>query len=328
MNDSTREGLRGILGLSSHHVHRPATEHLSDPPTASSRAEIDSTLVVVTGGGDQGYIDWLRKGCNPPVMSPIAQVISISPDLAHEMLRYNTHNRNIKPHAVNRYTSDMKNGTWNFDGAPIRVGTDGTLLDGQNRLTAIINSGVTCQILVWYGINRNAQKTMDVGPTRTMGDTLSLEGVTHGSSVAAAARVILAMERDQSKWLSDATKNFTTDEILDAVNRYPDLVPLVARFRSGVRARPQNPRIVLAFQAMLMAKHPTEGAEFIEVFTTGIGAGAGDPAYVVREKLLSSVKYSPEATMAMLIKAYNAWAQGRTVKALRWGKAESFPVLL
>ena len=85
------------------------------------------------------------------------RVETITPQLAEIYLGKNTHNRNIRKPVVGKYANDMENGFWNFDGAPIRFADDGTLLDGQHRLHAIIKSNKAIDLLVVRGLKkRNA----------------------------------------------------------------------------------------------------------------------------------------------------------------------------
>ena len=82
-----------------------------------------------------------------PPLSPIAalpspgEVVMVTPELAAEWLTHNTHNRGLKPIAIKRFAEDMTTGDWQWNGESIRFAADGTLLDGQNRLHAIVDSG-------------------------------------------------------------------------------------------------------------------------------------------------------------------------------------------
>ena len=64
------------------------------------------------------------------------QLVEITPELAHEWLGFNTHNRNIRQRIVTAYAADMTGGDWQWNGESIKFAEDGTLLDGQHRLAA------------------------------------------------------------------------------------------------------------------------------------------------------------------------------------------------
>jgi len=70
----------------------------------------------------------------PPSTSVIIQ---IDPKTAEEILAdRNKGNRPPKPNKVQQFVADMENNRWGLTGDTIKFGTDGRLLDGQNRLSA------------------------------------------------------------------------------------------------------------------------------------------------------------------------------------------------
>jgi hypothetical protein len=70
-------------------------------------------------------------------------------------------------------------------GDTLKFGTNGDLLDGQNRLRACITSGIPMQTRVVFGIDPVAFKYLDTGTVHTSGDTFKVAGV-RGESHALA----------------------------------------------------------------------------------------------------------------------------------------------
>ena len=68
---------------------------------------------------------------------------NISPEEAARFLEKNTNNRALTEQQVRYYAQQMKAGEWTYDGQPIRFAEDGQLLDGQHRLTALVESNTT-----------------------------------------------------------------------------------------------------------------------------------------------------------------------------------------
>lgn len=110
--------------------------------------------------------------------------LSITPQLATEMLKRNLRNRAPKPKKLIEYQGVMERGEWDsnngdamigFTESPIEeidplVGKDsfgdefsivGTLSNGQHRLEALIRAEITIEMWVAIGVSDDAIKTLD-----------------------------------------------------------------------------------------------------------------------------------------------------------------------
>lgn len=78
------------------------------------------------------------------------EVKNVTPEMAKAYLASNfDHNRKLSRLHVNDLASAMRDGTYvSQNGQTIVVGADGTLYDGQHRMSAIVESGTTQQMLV------------------------------------------------------------------------------------------------------------------------------------------------------------------------------------
>ena len=103
-------------------------------------------------------------------------VRKVSPVEAAELLKGNTRNRAINPRAVTRYAVAMTNGQWKVGNDAICIGLDGTLLNGQHRLTAIVQAGVPVELLLREGVDPDDLKAMDQGHKRLGTDIATLLG--------------------------------------------------------------------------------------------------------------------------------------------------------
>ena len=102
----------------------------------------------------------------------------VTPDIAVKMLEQNKNNRKINRGQVDLLVRTMKAGGWKLTHQGIAVYEDGTIADGQHRLLAIVESGVTCRLSVAYDLNKNqdVMLAMDSGRQRTVADSISLSG--------------------------------------------------------------------------------------------------------------------------------------------------------
>jgi hypothetical protein len=245
------------------------------------------------------------------ISTPHVQVEEVTPSLAaHWLEACNSHNRPVKDHSVAAYARDMAKGEWRFTGDGIRFDRDEVLLDGQNRLQAIVRSGVTLHLPIWRGLAPEAQEVMDTGSKRNASDVLALRGEknTHLLASAAAAvitgcgtarnrvthaEVISVIENDPSvKWICN--------EVLPQLKLYSVLSPTVA------------------FYAYWRLHQIDEAAtnNFFHSLSSLVGLPSGSPILALHRRLVShnlsarkSHRYRQEA-LANIYTAWNAWRAG------------------
>lgn len=70
------------------------------------------------------------------------RLVKITPEKARQMLENNSGNRKLYQKTVDGYARDMIAGRWQLTHQCIAVDEFGNLIDGQHRLTAIVQSGV------------------------------------------------------------------------------------------------------------------------------------------------------------------------------------------
>src|SRR5690554_2314745 len=108
---------------------------------------------------------------------PIVERILITPDQAIKWLEQaNTNNRKLSQKHVDRLARDMTEGKWVLTHSGIAFGPDGTLLDGQHRLWAIVESGVSVEMFVWRGVEPQSMMAIDAGKSRSLADILNIAG--------------------------------------------------------------------------------------------------------------------------------------------------------
>jgi hypothetical protein len=162
---------------------------------------------------------------------------TITPKQAEKYLQFNTSNRNLRNSLVSQYARDMENGVWKLTHQGVAFNCDGTLLDGQHRLSAIVESGVTVQMLVARGVDSKHQLVMDDHAKRSAGDALTLargERVT-AMEVAIVRAAIELQERAFSAHRTKAELNELIDQFRGALDFTGEF--LVTKHR-GVTAAP------------------------------------------------------------------------------------------
>lgn len=107
--------------------------------------------------------------------SMISRVETITPQVAAFYLSHNSpNNRRIKRAHVEMLARDMAAGEFKTTHQGIAFDTDGTLIDGQHRLHAIMMSGTTVRMMVTRNCDADATLSVDRGAARTVHDAMTI----------------------------------------------------------------------------------------------------------------------------------------------------------
>lgn len=134
-----------------------------------------------------------------------SEIITVTPLLAAEWLKNNITNRPLAK--AKDYADDMKAGRWRLTHQGIAFNTKGQLIDGQNRLTAVIMSGCHVPMVVFFDCEPQSVDVLDIGKARTLGDVLKMRGVANANITAGIASKILAYENGKSAVLNSPSAN-------------------------------------------------------------------------------------------------------------------------
>ena len=158
----------------------------------------------------------------------ITTIETITPEIAAQMLKENTHNRPLMARNVKFLADQMRSGNFKTTHQGIAFSKDGFLLDGQHRLQAIIQSGVTIKIAVTRGLYESDFSVLDTGKIRTAGDALHVEGDANANLLGATVKMIETYERnlDTHKHhpISSKSLSLTNEAIRQYVADHPELL--------------------------------------------------------------------------------------------------------
>lgn len=198
------------------------------------------------------------------------ELIDVTPEMAAEWLTKNTRNRSVVRRRFLALADDMLNGRWMVTGEAIKFASDGTLLDGQHRLNAVIAAGIPATMLIVRGVDHSAQDGMDTGRARSAGDVLSINGHKNGTTIAAASRLLLNYPFARSGFNNLIA---TTPVLLEFVRSHPGINES-ASFTRGKAIMPTGwvPGTVVAACHYIAA--PTLREEY-EQFIIDVASGVG-----------------------------------------------------
>jgi hypothetical protein len=262
-----------------------------------------------------------------------AQFVIITPDLARTWLGDNTHNRKLRPRRTTASAADMKTGNWPLTGDTVKRAEDDTLIDGQHRLAAIIESGTSQEILVVEGLPRRAQEAVDIGIKRNFSDILSLRGETNPMALAAVLRRVTVWESGGRSVLGSGNLPSTPAQMSATLEKHPGLRE-ISRYAINVGIHCDLPASIIGLGMWLFAQIDESDSEFFfERLADGQNLAKGDAIYELRRTLADSRnirgRRSDAFLTAIMIKAWNAYRGGTRIAFLTYkpggARPEAFP---
>lgn len=245
-----------------------------------------------------------------------SETLEVTPDMAQEWLRLNVRNRRPSRERVEKYARDMEAGRWALNGEAIKRATDGTLLDGQQRLEAVVRANVTVTMLVVSELPPEAQDTMDQGRTRTVADVLNINGVVNAAVVAAIARRAWQWEQGNLKFGPAVSP--TPAEMRAFIQDNPAIhraAQIASQVRTSFRVSKQS--VTGTTHYILNGIEPDAAALFFAQLGNGAGLDTGHPVLTLRNRFTTdrmTAKVNPfHQDVALTFRAWNAVREGRTL---------------
>jgi hypothetical protein len=244
-----------------------------------------------------------------------------------DALAKNRNNRPLSKNVVRLYKAAIERHEWMVNGETIIFDEDGYLANGQHRLTAALESGKPITSFVMRGVSKRAFETIDNVKRRAVSDVLAIDGKLNTHTLAAALRAIEFLMAG-----SYASRHlFTPKHALEVLDVYPNVQFWTTRYIGHKTARglfPSSLVAVLTLSAEVFGSEISD--EFLSQLDSGQGLAAGSPTLALRNRFIErgvGKTFSPEHAVAMMIKAMNAFANGRKIKTLRYSTGEEFPQL-
>ena len=252
--------------------------------------------------------------------------------MAQKWLEGHDNYRSVRPAVVSGYARDMDSGYWELNGESIKFGSSGELQDGQHRLMACVKSNCNFRSIVVYGIS--GIDSIDTGAKRSYKDVLARRGEKNSTQLAAC--ILWSYKIENKVKMQGAKVTFSTLDNYHVGN--PGLRDANNLFNSKFRQCPLSASKGAALLYLFTKKDPEIAMDFFQSLATGENLQADDPVFALRKTLLSmkmnakTKHQDPTLVSAYVIKAWNAWREGRSLSRIQWarfGKSrESFPQIV
>lgn len=254
--------------------------------------------------------------------------VDIDPIKALELLEGNTHNRHLSKSRVADLAAQMRNGKWLCNGDTIRVSKTGRLLDGQHRLSAIVNSDTTQKMLLVTGLPDEVFTTIDVGATRRSVDFLQIDGFSNSNALGATALAMICYERSGNPFNTKPNGvRVTKTDIVEYCHTHPEIVE-----NTNFIANRRKLNKVFSGSALAMAlnvfsqQNRKKAFEFLEELESGYYSYSDSPVAALRDRLMLAKANSnteKKYYTALIFKAWLLYKKSATCKVLKLNMDET-----
>lgn len=261
----------------------------------------------------------------------VEQVI-ITPQMAQAWLGVNKRNRRVTVSHVRKLENLFRRGEMELNGQTVKISASGVLLDGQHRLMACANTGISFPCIVVHGLPDEVFDTIDTGSKpRGVADIFSILGESNCSALAAAVRCLFRFKQSLSFYdggLHGATD--TPRDCQELLERHPGIRNSVAVIggKPNFLWRTAN---AVALHYLFTMSNEAKASEFADVLING-HADTARPFNVFRESVMRmrSLKgrLDQRVESARAIKAFNAEVVGKRPKIIIWKNTEDFPQII
>lgn len=274
---------------------------------------------------------WLRSS------SPTMILVTITPDMAVAMLalsREGHRKTNLK--RVREYCRALREGTFLVMNQTLGFDTNQQLTDGTHRLTACVQTGVPLKIFCCFGMIPKVFAITDRGGVRTPGQLFGIAGHANGNLIAAAVRLCYLYDYDSislagGMGLSSKIGKIilTPDDLLAWAEKNPSIGGMLDNRKMYHAFRPVEMSALLGVHWLIRRQYGELADEFMHRFCYGEDLKIGTTIWNLRARLISpkegKVSMPKSWKIAFIIKAFNAFLTGRTVKQFKILEGEPFP---
>ena len=250
---------------------------------------------------------------------------TITPAIASKMLKRNSRNRAVNKRHVRFLAKEMEQGRWKLNGDAIRLNGD-MLIDGQHRLHACIESGISFETILIEGISSDVFDTIDIGKSRSSSDALYVAGEKNTVCLAAALNIVYRYVRSELNNPERVSPSMTEDELVTnpGIRDYVN----TASCLSG--PQPLQKSFVAAFHYLFSLADKPLSDDFFEQLISGVNIEKDSPVLMLRQRLIANqmnkqMRLSRTFIIAITIKTWNAVYLGKDIKQLKWSQKEGMP---
>lgn len=259
----------------------------------------------------------------------------ITPSVAKQMLEGNIDNRKLRSFRVSQYADAIKRGMWDIQNDAITISKTGKLLNGQHRLSAIVEANTSIQCLVLRGVDDETYSSIDSGLARSVNDALS-QAMGNGvnvSHISPIAKMLIAFDCGINIFDTNAMSLVQRQDIVDYVQKNTEILDWAKNIGAKADNAVGGVRTAWGvFAVLASAKHGrVKVEEFINLVVDGVGLKPGDAPLALRNWLSRQrgqlARTATKTNIAVFVGNFNKWMTHEKISVVRpfGGSWENFP---
>ncbi len=258
--------------------------------------------------------------------------VEVTPELAKNWLAMNTRNRSSRPNQVKYLSQSFLSEGGRFTTDCIAFRTDDTILNGQHRLEACVQTQVSFPALVLRGVPDDVDEVEDHVAPRLARDLVRTKapGIKNSKDKTTIPKLYWRFKemRADASWTAARwdkqiyTKNCIAEYVIDNDKKLSWALKLVHNNNADLVF---FPRSTFAAAALVLAdQHKGATQVFFQRLATGEGLESGDPLLWLRNYLLKQFREKAvkgtesvdpvQVRIAFIFMAWNAWLEGKQLK--------------
>ena len=271
---------------------------------------------------------------------PAMSLETVTPAKAQKWLDNQKVNRKPSLDRVGAFVAMVERGEFHAEESTLSFYEDGRLADGQHRLLMVVQTGKTFKFRIQRGVGEEFFAHVDDVKPRGLYDCLYIEGEAHWIALAATIRNCYAYEIARTMYHTNrASLGYPSNAVylnwLEANPTVRESVRLAELWKTQLIGL-VPPSMVAVTHYLFSRKEPELAGEFWEAVSKGVGVQSEhDPRSILRERLIKGVrqesyKMTSRYRSAIILKAWNAWINGDSIRHLKWRPAagEKYPLIV
>lgn len=259
--------------------------------------------------------------------TPMDGVFNVTPEIAAAWLELNDNYRVWQQSVTDRWVRQIETGAWLVTHEALGFDWNGALFDGQHRLRAIVQSGVTVPMRVVTGITPEAAGVVNTGAPRTADDALRNAGFHNVSTIATTVRFWARRSSKRGKATLQPNEVLSMANAMDGLQAVAQAAQGVYNAQTGALMMQAGP-VCIAGYLIHDTRPPMVVSEYFKFLTsvaTGADLKAGSAALALSQRLTRErdqarvrgrTKVSQDLLVSLILSAFRAHQRGGDIKRL------------
>jgi len=227
-------------------------------------------------------ISQLKIPMKAPENAGVTTVELITPGAALAMLELNLYNRSVCDERVSEFARLIDSDRFLLTHQGIALAVDGSVLDGQHRLWAIVKAGKAVWIRVTRGLPRDVRWAVDIGRPRKVADEIDILNAKRCGETTKDGNKLQAM----ASVLASFVEGFFASTLVDTMKIVDTLRPGMEFVLDAGTHRKLTTAPVRAAVALAHKAHPALVESFYRSYISGAGLDQGSPIMALRNLAL------------------------------------------